>query len=116
MGNILLYTAIVFFISFGIISFINFITDFVYETKYLKDKTVCTVVGIKDDEGTVENIVRAVLFKEEKSWSGVCRRKVVFVSESEDKTAYKILKRLEKSDGKITVSKKADLLKNLDFL
>ena len=116
MGSVLLYAAVVFFLSFGIIAFVNFLTDFMYETKYLKNKTVYTIIQVENEACGIENIVRAINFKVEKSYSGAYDHRIIFIDNNSVDSTYKILKRLEKSIGKITVLKRAELLKKLDFL
>lgn len=116
MGNILLYSAIVFFLSFGIISFVNFLIDFVYETKYLKNKTIYTIVPMENEACSAENVVRAVKFKVEKSCSGVCDSRIIFVDLKSFDATYPTLKSFEKSEGGITAVKSEEILKKLDFL
>lgn len=115
MGGILLYSAVIFFLSFGIISCMGFIRDFFYETKYLKNKTVYTIVPVENEACSIENIVRAVKFKVEKSCSGVCDCKLFFVDTGSSDATYSILKRLEKTDKEIIAVKTSEISKKLDF-
>ena len=115
MGSVLIYSFVVFFLSFGVISFFGFIVDFIYETKFLRNKTLYTVVEMENEACTSENIVRAVKFKVEKSFSGVCDTKIIFVDKRSSDATFPTLKRIEKSEGGITVLKSEEIHKKLDF-
>lgn len=115
MGSILIYALIVFFISFGIISFFNFIVDFIYETKFLRNKTLYTVVGMENEACASENIVRAVKFKVEKSFSGVCDNKIIFIDKGSHDTTFETLKHIEGHNGGIMVLKSEEIHKNKEF-
>ncbi len=113
MGDIVFYSLAVFFSTFGIISFCIFITDFFYETKYLKDKDIYTVFFSKDEVCAIENIARAVVFKTQKICSGMCNHRVIAIDENSTDGTYGILKRMEKCEGKIVVLRKKDMEKLL---
>jgi len=113
MGNIIFYTLAVFFSSFGIISFFIFITDFFYETKYLKDKDIYTVFVSKNEICTIENVARAIIFKTQKLCSGMCNHNIIAIDENSTDGTYGILKRIEICEGKIVVLRKKDMEKNL---
>lgn len=116
MGNILLYASVLFFLCFGVISFFSFFADFVYETKYLKNKTIYTVVTMENEACSAENIARAVKFKVEKSCSGVCDSKIIFVDKKSSDATYQTLKCYEKSEGGIIALKSEEFCKKLEFL
>ena len=115
MGSVLIYSLIVFFISFGIISFFNFALDFIYETKFLRNKTLYTVIEMQNEACLSENIVRAVKFKVEKSFSGVCDNKIIFIDTGSKDATFETLKRLEGHNGGITVLKSEEIHKNREF-
>ena len=115
MGSILLYSWVVFFLSFGIISFLRFLVDFTYETKFLRNKTLYTVVEMENEACASENIVRAVKFKVEKSCSGVCDSKIIFIDTGSSDATFATLKQLEKSEGGITALKGEEIHKKLEF-
>ena len=109
MGDIVFYSLAIFFSSFGIISFCIFITDFFYETKYLKDKDIYTVFFSKDEICTIENIARAIIFKTHKICSGMCNHRVIAIDKHSTDGTYGILKRMEKCEGKIVVLREKDM-------
>lgn len=115
MGSILIYSLIVFFVSFGIIAFFNFILDFIYETKFLRNKTLYTVVEMENEACASENIVRAVKFKVEKSFSGVCDNRIIFIDKKSKDATFETLKRLESKEGGIKVLKSEEIHKKLEF-
>ena len=115
MGSVLIYAFIVFFISFGIISFFNFMVDFIYETKFLRNKTLYTVVEMQNEACASENIVRAVKFKVEKSFSGVCDNKIIFVDKGSKDATFETLKHIESHNGGIMAIKSEEIHKKAEF-
>ena len=111
MGAILIYSFIVFFISLGVISLFNFIVDFTYETKFLRNKTLYTVVEMENEVCAAENIVRAVKFKVEKSYSGVCDNKIIFIDNGSRDTTFETLKRISRNMDGISVIKSEEIHK-----
>ncbi len=112
MGDILFYGFAIFFFSFGIISFLIFLADFFYETKYLKNKDIYTVFIAKNEVCTIENVARAIVFKTQQLCSGMCNHKVIAIDKNSDDGTYGILKRMEKCEQKLVVLKWCDIEKN----
>lgn len=114
MLDVIFYSIAIFFSSFGIISFFMFAIDFFYETKYLKNKDIYTVFIAKNEICSIENVARAITFKAQKSCSGVCDSKIIVIDDESNDGTYGILKRMEKSEKKIRVLRKKDIIKLLD--
>lgn len=115
MGSVLLCSAVIFFISFGVINFFLFLVDFVYETKYLKNKKVYTIVPLEKEDYNVEELFRAVKFKVERGSSGVMDNEIIFVDKNDNNATYEALKRLTERDDGIKVLKSEEMLKKLHF-
>ena len=103
MGDVLFYGIAIFFFGFGIISFCMFLIDFLYETKYLKDKDIYTVFIAGNEVGEIENIARAIVFKTQKNCSGMCNHKIIAIDSGSNDGTYGILKKMEVSEKKISV-------------
>ena len=114
MADIIFYSIAIFFSSFGIISFCMFAIDFFYESRYLKNKEVYTVFVAKNEICSIENIARAIAFKAQKNCSGVCDSKIIAIDDGSCDGTYGILKRMEKSEKKICVLRKKDIIKLLE--
>ena len=115
MGEVILYAFLIFFLSFGLISFCNFFVDFLYETKYLKNKKIYTVVRMENEVCNAENIVRAIIAKVEKSYFGTYDHNIIFVDNNSFDGTYPLLKSIEKNSGKIKAFKREELIKKLEF-
>ena len=85
-----------------------------YETKYLKNKKIYTVVEVKNEACYMENVVKAVISKVEKSYFGTYDHNIVFVDNNSNDGTYSVLKSIEKNEGEIKAFKWEEIIKKLE--
>ncbi len=116
MGELIFYTCLIFFSAYGVFSLLFFLTDFFYEKQYLKGKTLCTLLYVKDDICAAENMVKSLLFKDFKNDTGLCDRKIFVVSDTECDATYRALCFAFCEEPQVAVVKPSQLLQKIENL
>jgi hypothetical protein len=116
MQAVIFYALITFFSIYGIFAFILFITDFFFDNKYLKEKTIYTIFCVKNEICKIENIVKTIIFKAYKNDVGLLDQRIIIIDLGSNDGTYELLKKLEKSEKTILVYKIEEIPKLLENL
>lgn len=116
MGELFFYGLVTFFSAYGVFSFFFFLSDFISEKKYLKDKCLYSVLFVKDEACRIEQMVKTLIFKVFKNDTGLCDRKVIVVDQGSLDATYQTLSALFKDERNVLVFKREDFLEKLENL
>ncbi|MBQ7792343.1 MAG: hypothetical protein IJ367_02480, partial [Clostridia bacterium] len=105
-----------FFSAYGIFSFLFFLSDFFSEKKHLKGKCLYSLVFVKDEACHVEDMVKALLFKDFKNDTGLCDRKIIVVDRGSRDATYDTLCHLFQNETDVLICKQEELVKKLENL
>ena len=102
-----------FFAIYGLVQTIINIFSYIGERKVFKNKTVYTIVTVKNEEEKVEGIAHALLIKYLKEDNGAYNNKICIVDlDSEDKTK-EILEIVKRDKPQLYVYNKNDFLNEI---
>ncbi len=109
-----LFGALVCFFSvYGLVMTIIGIWSYIGDKHILKDKTVYTVMTVKNEENSIESTVNCLLLKALKDDNGAYRSKVAIVDLGSEDSTLNILKTMQKDKQSLYIYDLESFLKEL---
>lgn len=114
VGELLLYAFLTFFSAYGVFSLMFFLIDFIRERKYLRGKTLYTMVVVKNEACNVENIVKSLQFKVFKNDVGLCNHRIFVVDNASSDGTFYLAEKLFGKENDIKIIKMDKLSEKLE--
>lgn len=113
--SIIGYAFLCFFCVYGFIQMVFYIMDIVYESKPFQNKKIYTVVFVKNEEKTIENTAKSLLWKAVKNDTGIADREITIIDMgSADKTV-EIVKAMERDEKGIRLRTMEEFAKQAEY-
>lgn len=113
--SIIGYAFLCFFCVYGFIQMVFYIMDIVYESKPFQNKKIYTVVLVKNEEKTIENTAKSLLWKAVKNDTGIADREITIIDMgSADKTV-EIVKAMERDEKGIRLRTMEEFVKHAEY-
>lgn len=103
-----------FFAIYGFVQTIINIFSYIGERKVFKNKTVYTVVTVKNEEDKVEGIVNSLLFKFLKNDNGAYNSKIAVIDLGSDDKTFEILEMIRRDKPNIDIYTKNDFMREIE--
>ena len=109
------YAVLCFFCVYGFIQMAFYIIDIAYETKQFKDKKIYTVVFVKNEEQTVENMAKSLLWKAVKNDTGIADSEITLIDLGSTDRTVEIIKAMEREDKGIRLRTMEEFAKSAEY-
>lgn len=96
--SIIGYAFLCFFCVYGFIQMVFYVMDIVYESKPFKNKKIYTVVFVKNEETTIENMAKSLLWKAVKNDTGIADSEITIVDMGSSDRTVEIVKAMQREE------------------
>ena len=114
MRSLILYSVLTFFSIYGFLSFLFFIIDFIFEIRYLKNRSFYILLKVKDEVCKIESMVNGLLFKLWKNDIGIANQRIIIVDSGSNDDTLTLLDGISENESSILVFKKEEMLNFLE--
>ena len=113
--SIIGYAFLCFFCVYGFIQMVFYIMDIVYESKPFQNKKIYTVVFVKNEEKTIENTAKSLLWKAVKNDTGIADREITIIDMGFADKTVEIVKAMERDEKGIRLRTMEEFVKHAEY-